>query len=85
MNLVDEQHVPGFQVRQHRREVSGLGDDRPRSHAEVHAKFAADDLGQRRLAKAGRAVEQQVIHGLATSPCRFDEDGKVRSRLGLSG
>src|SRR5690606_41530422 len=48
-------------------------------------QLARDDLRQRRLAEARRPVEQQVVHGLAASSRRLDEDGEVRPRLGLTG
>ena len=54
MDFVDEEHVALFEPGQLRREIAGLGDDGAGGRAEIHAEFARDDLGERRLAEAGR-------------------------------
>ena len=55
----------GFEIGEQRRKIAGLGDHRAGGGAEVDAELARDDLGERRLAEAGRADEQHVIERLA--------------------
>ena len=83
VDLVDEQHVALFQIGEQRREVAGLGDDRPGGGAEIHAELARDDLRQRGLAEAGRADEQHVIERLFARARRLDEHREVGARLRL--
>ena len=65
VDLVDEQDVAGLQVGQDRGEVAGALDHRPGGGAEADAQLARDDLRQRGLAQAGRAVQQHVVQRLA--------------------
>ena len=65
VDLVDEEHVALFEVGEQRGEVAGLGDHRAGGGAEIDAELAGDDLGQRRLAEAGRADEQHMVERLA--------------------
>ena len=51
-------------------QVAGLLDDRAGGGAHRHAHLVGDDVGQRRLAEAGRAVEQHVIERLAPAAGR---------------
>ena len=55
VDLVDENDVAGLQRGQQPREVAGLRDDGPRSRLDVDAHGLAEDVGERRLAEAGRA------------------------------
>ena len=52
-------------------------DHRTGGGAEADAELARDDLRQRGLAEAGRAVEQHVVQRLAAAARRLDEDGEV--------
>jgi hypothetical protein len=83
VDLVDEQDVALLQIGQQRGKVARLGDDRPGRGAKAHAQLARDDLRQRRLAKAGGAEEQHMVHRLAPRTGRFDEDAKVVLRCRL--
>ena len=74
MDLVDEQHVARLQIGEQRREIARPRDHRPGGGAEADAELARDDLRQRRLAEAGRAVQQHVVERLAPRPRRLDED-----------
>jgi hypothetical protein len=65
VDLVDEQHVARLEVGEDRGEVARLGEHRPRGHAEADAELARDDLRERGLAEAGRAVEERVVHRLS--------------------
>ena len=50
----------------------------------VHAHLGGGDAGQRGLAEAGRAGEQQVVDGLAAPPGRLDDDAEVLLQLALA-
>ena len=65
VDFVDEQDIPGLEVCQDCGEVAGPLDHRPRGGAEADAKLAGDDLRERGLAEAGRAVQQHVVQRLA--------------------
>ena len=67
MDFVDEEHLVLLQVGQHRGEVARLLDHRAGGGAHGHAHLVADDVGERGLAEAGRAVEQHVIERFAAS------------------
>ncbi len=65
MDFVDEKHLAVAQIGEDRGQVSfdlqrGAG-----SLLEGGGEFVGDDVGQRRLAEAGRAVEEYVIERLA--------------------
>ena len=83
MDLVDEEDVARLQIGQQRGEIAGALDDRPGGRAEADAQLARDDLRQRRLAEAGRAVEQHVIERLAALARRRDEDAEIVAELAL--
>ena len=80
VDLVDEQHVAGLQVGQDRGQVAGALDHRAGGGAEADAQLARDDLRQRGLAEAGRAVQQHVVQRLAAGARGGDEDGEVLPR-----
>ena len=85
VDLVDEQHVFRLQVGQDRGEVAGLGDHRAGGGAEADAQLARDDLRERGLAEAGRAVQQHVVERLAAVLGGLDEDRQVLARGLLAG
>ena len=80
MDLVDEQDIPGLEVCQDCGEVAGPLDHRPRGGAEADAQLAGDDLRQRGLAEAGRAVQQHVVQRLAAGAGGLDEHREVLAR-----
>ena len=84
VDLVDEQDVALLEIGQERGEVAGLGDHRAGGGAEVDAELARDDLGERGLAEAGRAGEQDMVERLAARARGVDEDLEVGARLGLA-
>ncbi len=65
MDLVDEQDVARLEIGELRGEIAGLGDHRAGGRAEIDAELARHDLGERRLAEAGRPDEQHVVERLA--------------------
>ena len=84
MDLVDEQHVVRLQVGELGGEIARLLDHRARGRAEADAHLARHDLRQRRLAEAGRAVEQHVVERLAARLGGGDEDLEVLADLLLA-
>ena len=84
VDLVDEEHVALFEIGELRREIAGLGDHRPRGRAEIDPELAGDDLGERRLAEAGRPDEEHVVERVLAGLRRADEDLQVRPRLLLA-
>ena len=84
MDLVDEQHVVRLQIGELRGKIARLLDHRPGGGAEAHAHLARHDLRQRRLAEAGRAVEQHVVERLAARLGGGDEDLQVLADLLLA-
>ncbi len=65
VDLVDEQDIALLQIGQQGGKVAGLFDGRAAGDADLHAHLVGDDAGQRGLAQARRAVEQDVVHRLA--------------------
>src|SRR5690606_33116387 len=55
----------------------------PGGGAEVDAELAADDLGERRLAEAGRAYEEDVIQRLLAPARGVDEHLEIGAGLRL--
>ena len=49
-----------------------------------HAHLGGDDAGQRGLAQARRAGEQQVVDGLGAPAGRLEDDLEVLLELGLA-
>ena len=70
VDLVDEEHVALLEIGEQRREIAGLGDDRPGCGAEVDAEFARHDLRQGGLAEARRADQQHMIERLVARLAR---------------
>ena len=85
MDLVDEQDVALFEIGELGGEVAGLGDHRAGGRAEIDAELARHDLGERRLAEAGRADEQHVVERLAAGLGGLDEHLEVLARRLLPG
>ena len=77
MDLVDEQHVAGLQAGEDRRQIADALDRRPGGDAHADLHLGGDDVGERRLAEAGRAVQQHVVERLAALPRRLDADRDV--------
>ena len=65
VDLVDEQDVALLEAGEDRGEVARPLDRRAGRVADVHAELAGDDRRERRLAEAGRAVEEDVVRRLS--------------------
>ena len=77
MDLVDEAHFPRGEIRDDPNEIAGLFNRRAGGRPHRHAHLVRDHIGQRRLPKAGRTVQQDVIQGLLTLLRRCDRDRQV--------
>ena len=84
MDFIDEQHIVGFQIGQHRRQVAGALQHRAGSLAQIDAHLARDDVRQRGLAQARRAEQQRVVERLAAVARGGDEDFQLAADLFLA-
>ena len=80
VDLVDEQDVAVFEIGQQSGKVAGLGDDRAGGGAEADAHLAREDASQRRLAEAGRAVQQDMVERFAAALGGGDEHPQILAR-----
>ena len=77
MDLVDEQHVALVQGREDRGQVAGTLDRGARGGADLRTHLGGHDVGEGRLAQAGRAVEEDVIDRLLAVAGGVDQDRQV--------
>ncbi len=85
MNLVDEKYLALPNVREYSGEIELLLKDRARSLFEADAQLGRNDGRKRRLAQAGRPVQQHMVHRLSAFLGGFDGDGQVFLELSLAG
>jgi hypothetical protein len=74
VDLVDEEHIVAFQIRQDRRQVLGFFQHRAAGLAQVDAQLIGHDVRQRGLAQPGRAEQQHVIQRFGAVFGRADEN-----------
>src|SRR5262249_27412399 len=79
-----EEHVARLEIGEQRGEIAGAGDDGAGCCAEADTEFARDDLAERRLAEAGRAEQQNVVHRFAALASGFDENFEIGLGRGLA-
>ena len=84
VDLVDEQDVALVERGQDRGEVAGPLDRRAARVADVDLELAGDDRRERRLAEAGRAVEEDVVGGLSPALRRREQHRQVGLDLALA-
>src|SRR5206468_32482 len=84
VDLVDEEDGSRLQRREEGRDVALSLERRARGLCEGHAELGGDDLGERGLAEAGRAGEEDVVERLAAAACGLDEDRELLHDLGLA-
>jgi hypothetical protein len=77
MDFVNEQDIPGLQVRQDCSQVAGALDHRSRCGSKADTQFAGDDLRQRGLTESGRPVQQHMVQGFAAVARGLDEHCQV--------
>ena len=74
MDLVDEQHIIGFQIGQQRGQIAGALQHGARCLSQIDAHLKRDDMSQRGLAQTGRAEQERVIERFAALAGRSDEN-----------
>ena len=84
MDLVDEQDVAFLEVGEDGGQVPRALDGRTARRADVGPELIGYDLGQRRLAQARGAREQDVVDDVAARLRRLDEDRQRFLDLGLA-
>jgi hypothetical protein len=84
VHLVDEEDVVLGEVGENAHEVRAALDGRPRGGHQIGPHLVGQDAGQRRLAQAGRSVEQHVIHAFAPLARGLDRDAQAGHRLLLA-
>lgn len=66
MDLVDKQHVIGFEIGQDSGQIAGPFQNRPGRLPEIDCHFTGDDVGQRGFAQSGRPEEQGMVQRFIT-------------------
>jgi hypothetical protein len=84
VDLVDEQHVAGLEIREQRGEVARTLDRGPARRAQRRTELVGDRARERRLAEPGRSVEQDMVERLAARARRADEHGQVLAQAVLA-
>src|SRR5580704_6710566 len=84
VDFVDEKHLPGLQVSEYGGEFALDLEGWARGLLEGNAQLVRDNVRERCLAKPGRAVEQDVVHGLATGTGGLDGDRQIFLHLVLA-
>jgi hypothetical protein len=84
VDLVDEEDVMLLEVRQDGGEVAGAFDRGTGGDADGDAHLGGDDVSEGGLAKAGRAVEEQVVERFAALLGGVDGDAEVVLELLLA-
>ena len=74
MDLVDEENVALAQIGEDGGQIAGLLDGRAGRHLEIGVHFAGQDVAERGLAQAGRAVEQHMIQRIVALPRRLHQN-----------
>ena len=77
MNLIDKQHVAGLELHQDGGQIARAVDGRAGGNADVLPHFGRNNTGQAGFAKAGRAVEQNMIQRIMPPKRRADIDGQA--------
>ena len=83
LNLIDENDLIPFDVTQDTEEIRGILERRAGRLFDRYPKFVGHDIGERRLAEAGRTVEDNMVEGVAALLRRFDEYTQVPLELRL--
>ena len=77
VDLVDEEHVALVEVGEDGGEVAPALDGGAGRETDLHPQFGGDDVRQRGLAEAGRAVQQDVVERLPAHFGGGDVDGQI--------
>ena len=85
MDLIDEEHVVGFQRSKQAREVAGFIKDGSGGDFEAYPELVGDDIGEGGFSQSRRAEEEHMVEGLMAEFGCLYEDLQVRSDLALTG
>ena len=85
VDFVDEEDLARSDVAQDAGEIELFLQHGSGGLVKGDVQLLGDDGGEGGFAEAGRAVEQDVVHGLAALAGGFDGDGEVFFELGLAG
>ena len=77
VDLINKENVALGEVRQQRGQIARLFDGGAGRHADMHAHFVGDNAGERRLAEAGRTVEQHMVERLVAAACGLNVNRQV--------
>ena len=80
MDLVDEEHVALLESGQDRRDVALALERRAGDRPDAGAELLPDDVGEARLAEAGRPDEQDVVERLTARGGRLEGDRQLLLR-----
>ena len=83
MDLVEEQHLPGLQVRQDRSHIALHLQRRSAGLLETYAELLGDDGRQRRLAEPRRPEKQYMVQSFATGLRSCESNRQLLLGLGL--
>ena len=81
VDLVDEEDVALLEGGEDGGQVALAVERRPRDGVDAALHLAGHDVGQGRLAQAGRPGQQHVVEWLAPGPGGVEEDGSSCSRM----
>ena len=84
MDLIDEKNITLVQIRQDCGKIALLFNGGTGGDADVDAHLCCNDVGKRGFAKAGRAVEKDVIQGVVTLLCRGNINAQILLDLFLT-
>jgi hypothetical protein len=84
MDLVHEQHVAGLEAREDAHQIVAALERGAGRALEPAGHFVGEDDRERRLAEAGRPVEEHVVEALAALPRGLHRDAQARHHLALA-
>jgi hypothetical protein len=76
VNLIDEEDIVLLEIREDRRQISGMGEHEAGGRPQRGLHFLGDDVGNRRLPQAWWTVENGVIERLASLHRCIDADAQ---------
>ena len=74
MDFIDKQHIVGFEVGQHGRQITGFFQYRSGGGAQINAHFIGDNIRQCGFPEPRRAENQQMIEGIPALTGSLDKD-----------
>src|SRR5437773_5516974 len=84
MDLVDEEDIARAQVQEDGSKRPLVVDRRAGADLDGDAELVGDDVGERRLAQAGRSAQKHVLHRLVPAARGLEQDAQVVAHLFLA-